>query len=281
MPVSSKFALLAAILIIVGCGLLTSVLLRLQHLYLHAPLRIVRTRQYPAAALLLVCMAAYLAYLFSVWHTQRNWHDLIMPAVLCGAAAAMWLICAFTLQPALNQLLQQESISDPLLGIYNHHHIERRLVEEVARAQRYNTPLSVFMLDVDHLAQINQHYSRSVGDQVLMHVAQLLHEYLRESDEVARYGPDEILVVTPSTSIADAGQLAERIRQRIAAQPLLLRPRSEQEERVEFKVSIGVATVHGGFDSLEKLLQRAETALQQASSAGGNRVQVSEPDATP
>src|SRR5512139_1023742 len=153
MPVSSKFALLAAILIIVGCGLLTSVLLRLQRLYLHAPLRIVRTRQYPAAALLLVCMAAYLAYLFSVWHTQRNWHDLIMPAVLCGAAAAMWLICTFTLQPALNQLLQQESISDPLLGIYNHHHIERRLVEEVARAQRYNTPLSVFLLDVDHLAQ--------------------------------------------------------------------------------------------------------------------------------
>ena len=74
---------------------------------------------------------------------------------------------------------------------------------------------------------------------------------------------------------------AERIRQRIAAQPLLLQPRSEKEERVEFKVSIGVATIHGGFDSLEKLLQRAETALQQASSAGGNRVQVSEADATP
>ncbi|HEY6093621.1 MAG TPA: GGDEF domain-containing protein [Gallionellaceae bacterium] len=279
MPVSLKFALPAAVLVIVGCGLLTSVLLRLRRLYLHAPLRIIRSRLYPAAALLLVCVAAYLAYLFSVWHTQKNWHDLIMPAVLCGAAAATWVLCSFTVQPALHQLLQQESVSDPLLGIYNHHHIERRLVEEVARAQRYNTPLSVFLLNVDHLARINEHYGRGIGDEVLMHVAQLLHEYLRESDEVARYGPNEILVVTPSTSIADAGQLAERIRQRIAAQPLLLRPRTAQEERVEFKVSIGVTTIHGGFDSLEKLLQRAETALQQASSAGGNRVQVSEPDA--
>jgi diguanylate cyclase (GGDEF)-like protein len=280
MPVSSKFALLAAVLILIGSGLLTDVLFRLQRLYLRAPLRIIRSRQYPAAALLVICMAASLGYLFSVWNTQKHWHDLIVPAVLFGATAAIWLIFFFTLQPALNLLLQQEIINDPLLGIYNHRHIERRLVEEVARAQRYNTPLSVFLLDVDHLAEINQRYSHNVGDQVLLHVAQLLHEYLRESDEVARYGPDEILVVTPSTSIADAHQLAERIRQRIAAQPLLLHPRSEKEERVEFKVSIGVATIQGSFDSLEKLLQRADTALQQASSSGGNRVQASEPGAT-
>ncbi|HEU0186760.1 MAG TPA: GGDEF domain-containing protein [Gallionellaceae bacterium] len=279
MPVSSKFALLAAVLILVGCGLLASVLFRLHRLYLRVPLRIIRTRQYPAAALLAVCMAAYLAYLFSAWNTHKNWHDMIVPAVLCGTAATIWLLCSFTLQPALNLLLQQEIISDPLLGIYNHRHIERRLAEEVARAQRYNSPLSVFLLDVDHLAQINQRYSRAVGDQVLIHVAQLLHEYLRESDEVARYGPDEILVVTPSTSIADAHQLAERIRQRIVAQPLLLHARTENEERVEFSVSMGVATIQGSFDSLEKLLQRAETALQQASRAGGNRVQISEPGA--
>lgn len=273
MPASSMFYLLAAFLVLAGSALLIGLLYQNRQLCRRLPQPPVLAKRMLFYGLMVAACAGYLAYLGMNWHSQKNWRDLIVPFILFTAALVLLLQFNLTTRPLLLMLQRQEHISDPLMGIYNRRYIEHRLVEEVARAQRYHVPLSALLLDIDHLSAVNQRYGHQIGDQVLVHVAKLLQEYLRESDEVARYEADEVLVMAPNTSLSDAHNLAERIRQRIEAQPLLLNPHSEQEQRIEFKVSIGVSAIQGSYDSLEKLLQRCETALQQASSAGGNRVQ--------
>ncbi len=280
MQVSTMYILIADTLIIVGGGILIRVLFIIQRLFSRLPSGKIRSKKYFLTVPVLFFILAYLGCLFAFWNTQTNWHDLIVPGILFASACSLWLIYKLSLQPTIDFLLEHGNITDPLMGINNRRYLERRLNDEVARAHRYSMPLSVFLLDIDQLKNINATYSHQVGDQVLVHLGKLLQEYLRESDEVARYDRDEILVMTPNTSIQDVQLLAERIRQRVVAQPLLLHARTEKEKRVAFNISIGVATLHGGFDSMDKLLQRTDAALQQARQAGGNRVVISEADVT-
>lgn len=280
MSVSTKYILIANTLVITGGGILTSVLFITQRLFKRLPSRKNHPNKYYLFAPFLLLILCYLGYLFAFWSAPKHWHDLITPVILFVSACSLWLIHKFSLQPTINFVLEHENITDPLMGIYNRRYLERRLADEVARSQRYSVPLSVFMLDIDQLKNINATYGHHIGDQVLVYLGKLLLEYVRESDEVARYDQDEILVITPNTSIQEAHQLADRIRQRVEFQPLLLHAKTETEERIAFKISIGVASIQGSFDSLEKLLQRADVALQQARQNGGNQVVVSESGVT-
>lgn len=277
---STTYIFIANALVIAGSVLLVGALASSQRLFKRPAPRKTRANKYFLMAPILLLILGYLGYLLVFWNAQKNWHDLIMPGVLFTSAFSLWFTFKVSLQSTVDMILEQENITDPLMGIYNRRYLERRLSEEVARAQRYSVPLSVFLLDIDQLKDINKTYGRHTGDQVLIHLGKLLLEYVRESDEVARYDQDEVLVMTPNTSIQDTHLLADRIRQRVEVHPLLLDARTEKEQRITIKISIGVATMLGSFDSLEKLLQRAEVALHQARQEGGNRVVVSETAAT-
>lgn len=275
MQASNMYILIANILLIAGSGILFSALLIVQRLFNTLSSREIRSKKLFAILPLLFFMLEYPAYLIAFWNTQRNWQDLLVPAMLFASACAIWLACRLFLLPTLNYALEQGKITDSLTGIYNRRYLERRLTEEIARAQRYALPLSIFLLDIDHFKKVNAAYGRLTGDHLLTHLARLLLEYVRESDEVSRYAGDAMLVMAPNTSIHDAHLLAERIRQRVEIQPLL-HAGSRETERVVIQISVGVATLQGGFDSAEKLLQRAEVALQQAQQAGGNCVRAPE-----
>ncbi len=276
MQSSTSYFFVANALVIAGSIMLLSVLLGIQRLYIKLASRKTRANKYFLMLPALLLILGYLGYLPIFWKTQKNWHDLIMPGVLFVSAFSLWFSHKVSLQSMVDWVLEQENITDPLMGIYNRRYLERRLAEEVARAQRYGAPLSVFLLDIDQLKDINKSHGRRTGDQVLVHLGKLLLEYVRESDEVARYDQDAVLVMTPNTAIHDTHLLADRIRQRVEVHPLLLNARTDKEERIAIRISVGVATMQGSFDSLEKLLQRAEVALQQARQDGGNRVVVSE-----
>lgn len=275
MQASTTFPFIANTLLVLGVSMLVSVLFSSQRLFKRLPARKIRSNKYFLMVPISLLILGYLAYLLAFRNVHRNWHDLITPGVLFASAFSLWFICKLSLQATIDFVLEQENITDPLMGIYNRRYLERRLTEEVARAQRYTVPLSVFLLDIDQFKDINRTYGRRTGDQVLIHLGKLLLEYVRESDEVARYDQDDVLVMAPNTSIQDTHLLADRIRQRVEVQPLLLHARTDKEERIAFRISVGVATMQGSFDSLEKLLQRAEVALQQARLDGGNRVVVS------
>jgi len=155
--------------------------------------------------------------------------------------------------------------TDPLTGIANRGHIEACLGDEVARARRFQHPLAVAMLDIDHFKQINDGFGHPFGDRAIREIARVLAETVRQVDKVGRYGGEEFLLVLPDTDMPGARILAERIRELVAA--TVFEPEGHQAT-----VSIGLARWEPGLDSWEALVSNADKALYEAKETGRNRV---------
>ena len=132
------------------------------------------------------------------------------------------------------------------------------------------------MIDVDHFKTVNDRYRHAVGDETLRRVADCCREGKRSSDIVARVGGEEFAMLLPETDLGHARMVAERIRQAIAASPLMA-------HQVHFKVtaSVGFAAANLGMSSFEALLHAADAALYQAKSSGRNRSLAWSPPAAP
>ncbi|HEY8426935.1 MAG TPA: diguanylate cyclase [Sandaracinaceae bacterium] len=170
---------------------------------------------------------------------------------------------------AARERLERLAIRDELTGLYNYRYLQSRLNEEFKRAERYREPLSCAMLDIDHFKSINDRFGHDVGDQVLRAVAKRLVEAVREVDVVARYGGEEFLLVLPSTHLAGALTVADRVWRAIGTQPFAV-----GEGRTEaITVSIGVSLYPSrGVTSRDALLKAADRALYRAKDDGRNRI---------
>lgn len=164
----------------------------------------------------------------------------------------------------LNKVLHLQASTDDLTGIYNHRFIFQRLREEVERAERYQQPLSIMMLDLDHFKAINDRFGHQTGDIILHTVAQTIKQALRNTDIPGRYGGEEFMVILPQTGLDDAVQVAERIREQI--EELIF-----DDESLKITISIGVAT-HGN-ETGNELLAQADKMLYRAKDNGRNRVE--------
>jgi diguanylate cyclase (GGDEF)-like protein len=118
------------------------------------------------------------------------------------------------------RLLTEMATSDPLTGLANHRTFHERLQTEVARALRHGRPLALVVLDLDQFKEINDTAGHGAGDKVLEAVAAELRQVARTEDVLARIGGDEFALLLPETSSMDAFAFVERVRGRIAAQPL-------------------------------------------------------------
>lgn len=168
-----------------------------------------------------------------------------------------------------NQELLRLSTTDALTGLYNRRYLMDTMNGEFSRARRYWTPLAIMMIDVDHFKLVNDRFGHHVGDEVLEHLGQVLHERTRQSDIAARYGGEELTVLLPQTAPEQALAVAETLRQLIAEKPFV----DEDGIEVSVTISIGLACFPDlGVDSAERLLQYADTALYQAKEQGRNRV---------
>lgn len=156
--------------------------------------------------------------------------------------------------------------TDPLTGVFNRRTFIELAEQELARARRTDTPLSLMMLDLDHFKRVNDTYGHLVGDQVLVSFTKLVRECMRRGDLVVRYGGEEFCVLLPATPLAAATALAERIRNATA---------STTPTSLPFRVttSIGLTTYTGGASTvLGDLLARADEALYRAKDEGRDRV---------
>lgn len=160
----------------------------------------------------------------------------------------------------------QLAITDPLTRIMNRRSITVSLLDAMAQAERYNTPLAVALGDVDHLKRLNEAHGHGAGDKVLSHVASLLSETLRMPDKVGRYGGEEFLVIFPHTALAQARKIAERMRGAVQKSKL-----DVDRNKLQPTISFGVTQFQKGED-LEQLLSRVDKALTQAKSGGRNLV---------
>ncbi len=157
---------------------------------------------------------------------------------------------------------------DGLTGLANRRYLMQRLQQEVDRAERYTTSLSVLILDLDKFKSFNDTYGHLKGDELLRMFSTLLKSLVRSSDIAGRYGGEEFCVVLPNTSIKGAGAIAEHIR--MAMEELKV-PMGEGQSPAGRTVSIGVAEFSMG-DSVEKLISTADAALYRAKESGRNRV---------
>jgi len=159
-----------------------------------------------------------------------------------------------TKRKLIEQTLRSESITDPLTGLPNRRRFFEVLKLEIARARRYNTPLSLLMVDLDSLKSINDTYGHALGDQALQRVAGVLRRVSRETDLPARYAGDEFMLLLPNTPLEGAHQLARRALQ--TARQVRL------EKAGPLSVSLGVAVLRQEDDrDGEALVTRADEAM--------------------
>lgn len=157
------------------------------------------------------------------------------------------------------------AFNDYLTGLPNRRGIERILRDEVERARRYGRPLSVVMVDLDHLKRVNDTFGHDAGDRVLQEVARLLARELRRTDRVGRWGGEEFIVVAPETDRRAAWVLAQRLKETLERQPF--------DQVSTITASYGVASFRPD-DTVQSLIKRADEALYRAKVAGRNRVEV-------
>jgi len=164
--------------------------------------------------------------------------------------------------------LRHLSRHDSLTNLYNRRTLQKLLQHDTQRAMRYNTPLSVCMLDIDHFKNINDNYGHLMGDRVLQAFAALLNKSLRNIDYCGRYGGEEFVIVLPDTSLSHAKEFAQRLLKKISS----IKFQSDENEIFHISASIGVSEFKNRFKSCETFVKSADDAMYQAKSAGRNCV---------
>jgi diguanylate cyclase (GGDEF)-like protein/PAS domain S-box-containing protein len=164
--------------------------------------------------------------------------------------------------------LEYQAHRDYLTGLHNRRFFLEQGESELARAQRYQKPLCLLMLDIDHFKKINDTHGHKAGDVVLQKLSSILQETLRTADVVGRIGGEEFAILLPETELNEAVEAAERLRKIVAASPVIL----EAGLPVLFTVSIGIARLKNKDVNLDILLNQADLALYQAKQTGRNKV---------
>jgi diguanylate cyclase (GGDEF)-like protein len=169
--------------------------------------------------------------------------------------------------------LQQDALVDAVTGLRNHRYFQVRLREELQRAERFDRPTSLLMLDLDNFKRVNDRFGHATGDQMLRSVGRLVERNVRSTDVVCRYGGEEIAIVLPETPLADAATLAERLRLAVEQASNRLGP--------YVTVSVGVAACPEHAARADELIHAADAAMYEAKKAGKNKVAVARPAEEP
>jgi len=177
----------------------------------------------------------------------------------------------------LYETVRELAIVDELTQVFVRHHFYERLEEELRRSLRFKLPLAVLMLDIDHFKRYNDDFGHLVGDATLKEVADILKRNLRRVDLVGRYGGEEFIVAMPETRVANAAEVAERIRSSIARHDFQV-----YNVRTKVTVSQGITIFDGEVAAqaervdakavASELIQRADEAMYRAKEEGRNRV---------
>lgn len=180
----------------------------------------------------------------------------------------VWFFRDITIQKNHEAALIQLARHDPLTGTANRRYFFERAEQEFMRSRRYQTPLSITLIDVDHFKHINDQYGHATGDEVLKLLSQKIGALLRENDLLARIGGEEFAILMPSTGLAGAALMAERLRMTIAeeASPVA-------GQMLHLRFSAGVTQLKAQDQSIEDCLRRADEAMYKAKQAGRDRVE--------
>ena len=156
---------------------------------------------------------------------------------------------------SLYESLRRESMTDPLTDLLNRRALDKALMQEWKRAERYKRPFAVVMIDVDNFKTVNDSYGHLVGDNVLKNLAALLSQTLRETDIIGRWGGDEFLVILPETGQEEAQIVLEKLYNSIVHAPSL------SAFEIELTFSFGTAVYPDDADNPEDLVSVADKRM--------------------
>ena len=163
----------------------------------------------------------------------------------------------------LTEKIKRLAEEDYLTKLYNRRKIHEVVENEILRSRRYNSTFAVILLDIDNFKKTNDTFGHNIGDKLLVDIANIIRQTIRESDIAGRWGGEEFLVFCPQTGADGAFALAEKLRTNIA---------KYEFEEVGYKTaSFGVAQIERS-DTVQGLISRADTALYGAKNAGKNMV---------
>ena len=187
-----------------------------------------------------------------------NDDDRALAASLCTQAA-------MTIE---NARLYELSITDGMTRLFIHRYFQIRFDEEIKRSQRYNAPLSLVMTDIDHFKKFNDTYGHQVGDMVLIKVADIIRETIRnEVDIPCRYGGEEFAIIAPQTGFEDAKRMAERIRSAVENAELA----GPNGKSLKITISLGISTYPMNSKEKKELILKADSAMYRSKETGRNR----------
>lgn len=171
------------------------------------------------------------------------------------------------------QNVLERAQKDSLTRLYNHGHFQESLRNEIERAKRYNYPVSLVMLDIDHFKKFNDSYGHQTGDMVLKQTALVLTAGVRVTDMAARYGGEEFALLLPQTNHEHAMDLATRMCAGVARKVTVIGPKGE---RLGVTASFGVATFPAHAQSAAEIVSIADEALYYSKRNGRNQVRSAE-----
>ena len=235
------------------------------------------------AYLIIALIVGFAIFMFLLIADQISLTSLTIPKLAFAGSAFMLLLCFLTYQIAGNIrdaiAMEQASIIDPILDIYNRRYFDRRIDEETQRSRQYKLPLSLILLELDEFNKIIDSYGKLVGDVVLRKVSDFIVSTVRSSDIVARFDDSKLIIGTTQTEEDMAVTLADRLRAEIEKLEALPSGEKQGSSAMHVTASVGVACVLDSISDGLELTNMAERALAQANVNGQNKVYTFDPTA--
>jgi diguanylate cyclase (GGDEF)-like protein len=185
--------------------------------------------------------------------------------IKCGGAVFKF-IEGGNVEALYHEEIHRLTISDGLTQIANKRYFTEFIEREVSRATRHSRPLALLMFDIDHFKTVNDEYGHLMGDRVLCGVAQLVSREVRREELFARWGGEEFAIILPETTLHGARQFAERLRGIVQGAHF-----DYDGQSVSVTISLGATALSTG-DTVESLIEKADSLLYQAKEQGRDRV---------
>ena len=171
----------------------------------------------------------------------------------------------------LREALREQSIRDPLTGLFNRRYMEEALSQQMSRVTRQLHPLGIVMIDIDHFKRFNDTYGHAAGDTLLRELGQFLQKKIRKEDIACRYGGEEFILILPDATLEAAQQRAEELRQEIRRLHVQV---GQSDETITLSMGVAIHPQHAR--TIENVLRAADSALYRAKREGRDRVIVAE-----
>lgn len=168
----------------------------------------------------------------------------------------------------VKEKLKKLAVTDGLTGLFNYRAFKNQIHYEIVRSKRFNLPVSLLMIDIDHFKKYNDTFGHPNGDKVLKKFSELLTINLREIDTIARYGGEEFAIILPGTNKKASYIVAEKLRKLIEEYNF---PLTEKLPDKKLTISIGIASFPDDVEDEEKLISSADKALYNAKNSGRNK----------